>query len=225
MSIASDVRPVVDRADVTTVLVEEVITGDPGRQQAAAVGLVSHWESCQWPADLRSLTCFTSTDGNSLLTYAQWSSAAAADDFLRQEQSIVRPDWAALGVQPGLPRSYELYRAVRPTELPDPVPVTKCFPAAVFAMDGYDAARKWIDGLLDSEETSEGEDRAYPGAIAANFHIAIDGTGIFLLSEWASEAEAVAHITEVIEPLLEHMGQGEAGAGARYSYHWGLTAD
>ncbi|MCI0386084.1 hypothetical protein [Streptomyces sp. CNQ085] len=208
MSVSVGVRPVIDRTDVRTAFVEEVIAGDAPRQRAAAAALVSHWRPDRWPAGLQSLNCFISTDGNSLLTYSQWASAAALDEALRREESILRPDWEALGVRPGQPAAYELYRVVRPLKLPDPMPVTGCYPAAVFAMNGHEAAREWIDGLLGSEEETEGEERAYPGALAAHFHVASDGTGVFLLSEWASEPEAAAHITEVIEPLLEHMGQG-----------------
>ncbi|GHH88072.1 hypothetical protein [Streptomyces capitiformicae] len=220
MPLVSDVRPVIDRQNVSIVVVEEVVTGDARRQRSAAAAVVAHWESAPWPAGLVSQILFTSTDGDLLLTYAQWSSAEALDEA----GSAPRPDWRALGVEPGAPTAYELYRVVRPTALPDPPPLPQCYPAAVFAMDSHDAARKWIDGLLDNEEQNEGQDRAYPGALAANFHIAADGTGIFLLSEWVSEAEAVAHIEEVIVPLLEYMGQGEAGAGARYSLHTSVHA-
>lgn len=219
MLTASEDRPTIDRKDVTTALVEEVRTEDAERQQAAAAAILKHWESTEWSEGLVAQSLFTSTDGRSLLTYAQWSSAEALEETLRQPQSAVRFDWHALGIEPGAPKAYELYRAVRPTALPDPLPLAQCFPAAVFAMDSAMAAREWVDGLLDSEEENEGEDRAYPGALAANFHVAADGTGIFLLSEWVSEAEAVAHIKEVIEPLLEYMGQAEAGAGRRYSFH------
>lgn len=220
MPLASDARPVIDRPNVSIAVVEEVVAGDARRQRSAAAAVVAHWESAPWPAGLVSQSLFTSTDGDSLLTYAQWSSAEA----LEEAGSATRPDWRALGVEPGAPTAYELYRVVRPTVLPDPPPLPQCYPAAVFAMDSRDAARKWVDGLLDNEEQNEGQDRAYPGALAANFHIAADGTGIFLLSEWVSEAEAVAHIEEVIVPLLEYMGQGEAGAGARYSFHASVHA-
>ncbi|MFI0234827.1 hypothetical protein [Streptomyces sp. NPDC017086] len=215
MSPASDVRPVIDRGDVSVAQVEEVITGDALRQCSVAAAVLAQWESAPWPAGLVSQSLFTSTDGTSLLTYAQWASPEEQE----RAGGAQRPDWRALGIEPGTPRAYQLYRVVRPTVLPDPVPLPQCYPAAVFTMDSHDAARKWVDGLLDNEERNEGEDRAYPGALAANFHIAVDGTGIFLLSEWASEAEAIAHIEEVIVPLLEHMGQSAADAGARYSFH------
>jgi hypothetical protein len=223
MLTTSDVRPTIDRADVTTALVEEVVTGDPEQQRAAAAAIVERWRSDEWPEGLVALSLFIGTDGRWLLTYAQWASADALATDLRQPLSTARPNWRALGIEPGAPKAYKLYRRVQPTVLPDPLPLPECFPAAVFAMDSAEAARAWVDGLLGSEEETEGEDRDYPGALAANFHVAADGTGIFLLSEWVSEAEAVDHIEAVIEPLLEHMGQAEAGAGRRYAFFASLS--
>ncbi|WP_367322399.1 hypothetical protein [Streptomyces sp. HUAS ZL42] len=219
MSIASDVRPSIGRPDVTTALVEEVVFGDPGRLEATTAAVVAHWESAEWPEGLVALSLFTGTDGTSLLTYAQWSSDAGSEEVLRKAYDALRPDWRALGHEPGEPRAFQLYRRVQPTVLPDPLPPVGCYPAAFFSMNGGDTARAWVDGLLGTEEKTVGEDRAYPGAIAANFHVSSDDSGIFLLSEWASEAEALVHIKAEIEPLLEYMGQAEAGAGRRYGFH------
>jgi hypothetical protein len=223
MLITSDVRPTIEREDVAMALVEEVLTSDAGHLRATAAAVVDQWKAGDWPEGLVALSLFTGTDGRWLLTYAQWGTADALAADLRREHSVARPDWRALGVEPGAPKAYGLYRRVQPTVLPDPVPLPECFPAAVFTMDDAAAARGWVDGLLSREEETEGADREYPGALAANFHVAADGSGIFLLSEWASEAEAVAHIKGEIEPLLEHMGQTEAGAGRRYAFFASLS--
>lgn len=217
MPTKSDAMPLIDRSDVTTVIVEIVATTDAEHQHSAAPLVIKHWELAKWPSALLTQTLFISTDGKTLLTYSQWSEITEARQALGDEYGAARPDWESLGIEPGTPKAYELYRRVRPTELPDPPPPARCFPAAFFAMDSRDAAQAWVDGLLDKEEQNEGDERAYPGALAANFHVAADG--VFLLSEWVSEAEAVTHIKEVIEPLLDYMGQAEAGAGARYEFH------
>ncbi|MDH6435214.1 hypothetical protein M2158_003691 [Streptomyces sp. SAI-144] len=224
MPTASDVRPSIGRPDVTTALVEEAVLGDPARVEAAAAAVVAHWESAAWPTGLLSLTLFTGTDGTSLLTYAQWSTADGSEEALRTAYATLRPDWRTLGFEPGEPRAFALYRRVQPTVLPDPLPPVGCYPAAFFSMNGGDTARSWTDGLLGTEEKTVGEDRSYPGAIAANFHVSADDSGIFLLSEWASEAEALVHIKAEIEPLLEYMGQAEAGAGRRYGFHASVSA-
>ena len=59
MPTTSDVRPVIGRPDVTAALVEEVVTGDPGRLQAAAAAVLRHWESAEWPTGLVALSLFT----------------------------------------------------------------------------------------------------------------------------------------------------------------------
>jgi hypothetical protein len=219
MPTASGVRPDIGRPDVSTALVEEVVTGDPARLPEAAAAVIAHWESAEWPAGLVALSLFTGTDGTSLLAYAQWASDGGAEEVPLKAYDALRPGWRALGFTPGEPRTFQLYRRVQPTELPDPLPPVGCYPAAFFSMNGDDTARAWVDGLLGTEERTVGEDRAYPGAIAANFHVSSDDRGIFLLSEWASEAEALVHIKAEIEPLLEYMGQAEAGAGRRYAFH------
>jgi hypothetical protein len=220
---ASDVRSPVERQDAAIALVEEVVTDGAERQQAAAAAVIKYWESAQWPDGLVAQSLFTSTDGKSLLTYGQWSSAVALQQSLRLPHSTPRPDWPALGIKPGAPKAYELYRVIRPAVLPDPLPVARSFPAAVFAMPNQETARQWVDGLLENEEKNEGAERAYPGALAANFHVAADGTGIFLLSEWASEEEVIVHIKAVIEPLLEQMGQAETGPGSLNSFYATVT--
>jgi hypothetical protein len=219
------VRPAIERPDATIALVEEVSTGDAERQQSAAAEVVKHWESAKWPAGLVAQSLFTSTDGETLLTFAQWSTAEALEKSLKQPQNSARPDWKALGIEPGTPQAVELYRRVQPTVLPDPMPVIQCYPVAFFAMDNAEAARQWVDGLLGKEEEDFDKDRDYPGALAANFHVAADGSGIFLISEWASETDAINHIKAEIMPLLEYMGQAEAGAGTLNSFYATVTPD
>jgi hypothetical protein len=219
MPTTSHVRPEIGRPDIATVLVEEVTGGDPERLRDAGAAVLAHWESAEWPAGLASVSLFHGTDGTSLLTYAQFTADAGDADGPSGTFEALRPDWRALGYEPGEPAAFRLYRRVQPAVLPDPLPPVGCYPAAFFAMRDGERARAWVDGLLGTEEKTVGEDRAYPGAIAANFHVSADDDGIFLLSEWASEAEALVHIKAEIEPLLEYMGQAEAGAGRRYEFH------
>ncbi|MFB7867749.1 MULTISPECIES: hypothetical protein [unclassified Streptomyces] len=219
MPSTSDVRPEIGRPDITIALVEEVTAGDPERLREAGAAVVARWESTEWPQGLETVSLFYGTDGTSLLTYAQWTADAGDEEVLTKAYDALRPDWRALGYEPGEPATFALYRRVQPTVLPDPLPEVGCYPAAFFAMRPGETARAWVDGLLGQEEETVGEDRSYPGAIAANFHVSTADDGIFLLSEWASEAEALVHIKAEIEPLLEYMGQAEAGAGRRYEFH------
>ncbi|MCB5909986.1 hypothetical protein [Streptomyces pinistramenti] len=224
MSHLPDALPLIDRKDVDAVLVEMITTGGPEGQRSVTAAVTSHWQSHEWPAELVSASCYTSTDGNSVLLYAQWSSREALHASLRQEGSISRgaPHRDVTGARSQGAVPFQLYRVVRGGAITDPAPVPECFPAAVFPMAGVEAARQWIDGLLAAEEDAEGEERAYPGAIAANFHVSLDGGSVLVLSEWASEKEAAEHIDEVIQPLLEAAGGGDAGA--RYTHRRTLTS-
>jgi quinol monooxygenase YgiN len=211
-------RPAIGREDVAVALVEEVATGDAEVQKRVAAAVVDRWRATTaWPAGLIAQSLYVNVDGTSLMTYAQWSSLAALAKHRQSAPDPVRPDWGALGAEPGTPREFRLYRVVTPAVLPDPAPVARCFPVATFAVPGVDAARQWIDGLLENEEENEGSDRAYPGALAANFHVSEEG--VFLISEWASEEEVLVHIKEVILPLLEYMGQAGTGPGSLYHFH------
>ncbi|MEX2982689.1 hypothetical protein [Streptomyces sp. C36] len=223
MSIAAGPRPVFERPDVAAVLVAIVPVDGPARQRAAADAVVAHWRAGGWPEGLVSLNCYTSTDGRSLLTYAQWSSEEALRESLRDGTSVSRgkPGWGVLDTAVPEPAVFHLYRVVRPVAAPDPGVVAECFPGAFFTMADGVSAREWTDALLSSEEETEGEERAYPGAIAANFHVGTDDASVLVLSEWVSEEEAVAHIDAVIEPLLAHAGGGDAGA--RYRHHLSLA--
>ena len=221
MSVGTDVRPSIERADVSSVVVEEVCTPDRRRQHDALDALLAHWDRVAWQPGLCSLACFASTMNGSLLTYTQWHTDQALDDYRRRGDDVLRPRWATLGV-PGEPRAYRLYRVARPVERQVPEPAVGCFPVATFPMADEATARGWVDALLDSEEQNEGTQRAYPGAIAANFHVAVDGRSVFLMSEWHTEAEAVAHIDAVIIPVLRHLGSGE-DAGNRYRFHGGRS--
>lgn len=216
--------PEFDLPEVDAVLVEMITTKNSESQQAAVDAIHRHWRSSTWPGELVAVSCFRSTDEKSVLTYAQWTNRAALGDSLRDESGISRPrsGWEIEGATSEGPMRFELYRVVRGGAVNDPELVPECFPAAVFPMAGVQAAKEWIDGLLAAEEEAEGEERDYPGAIAANFHVGLDTGSVLVLSEWASEKEAADHIDEVIEPLLEAAGGGDAGA--RYVHCLTLSA-
>ncbi|MFC3979706.1 hypothetical protein [Streptosporangium jomthongense] len=219
----ADSLPVIDRPDAAAVCVEVISVGGADGQGAVVDATAAHRRSRPWPAELLSFSCYVSTDGDSVLTYAQWSSREAALNALREEEDGPQ-EGPYLGVEGARSLGavpYRLYRVVRGGAITEPEPVPECFPAAVFPMPGEDAACRWIDDLLASEEEVEGEERAYPGAIAANFHVGLGDGGVFVLSEWASEKEAAEHIEEVIQPLLDQAGGGDAGA--RYTHALTLT--
>jgi hypothetical protein len=211
MSVVPGARPVIQNPESDLVLVGEVPVGGTS-PHAVAEAVVGHWQSAFWPAELCSLTVFTSSDGTSVLTYAQWSSEAALLRAVEQEGGIC--DVGAVVPGAPAPTPFRLYRVVRGGAIEDPAPVAESFPVAFFGAENHQAARAWIDGLLAAEEADEGDAREYPGGISANMHISLDGTAILSLSEWVSEAHAVAHIEAVWEPVLKELG----GTGLLYRH-------
>lgn len=212
MSHASTVRPVIENPLSDIVLVGTVPTSRE-RQTETAEAVVAHWRQAgEWPPELLSLTAYTSSDGESVLTYAQWSSEDALRRALKEEGGIAGVGDAAPDAPEPVP--YRLYRAVRGTGIPDPAPVAESFPVAFFGAEDEQAARAFVDGLFAAEEATEGDDRDYPGGISANMHISVDGTSVLSFSEWVTEANAVAHIEAVWEPLLKHLG----GTGLLYRH-------
>ncbi|MEU7147194.1 hypothetical protein AB0B79_06850 [Streptomyces sp. NPDC039022] len=220
MTKSSGELPVIDHPDVEAALVEIFEVAGPEAQESATSEIFAHWKASTWPTELVSANCYRSTDGKSLLTYTQWSSRKVLENSFQQDHGIIHLTRGRelAGARTKGAKAFQLYRVVRGGAITDPAPVPQCFPAAVFPMRGVQAARDWIDGLLAAEEKAEGEERAYPGAIAANFHVSLDGTSVLVLSEWASEKEAAEHIDEVIEPLLEAAGGGDAGARYTHSF-------
>ena len=210
-SVNSVRRPVIENSHSDVVLVGTVPAG--GRDQFdVARDVVAHWLAGPWPVELLSLTVYTSSDGESVFTYAQWTSEEALRRSLKEQGGISDTAAAVPGTPEPVP--YRLYRAVRGGGVADPAPVAESFPVAFFASENEQGARDWIDGLLAGEEQSEGDDRDYPGGISANMHISVDGTSILSFSEWVTEAQAVAHIEAVWEPVLKELG----GTGTLYRH-------
>ncbi|MFD4371222.1 hypothetical protein [Streptomyces sp. NPDC058486] len=207
-------RPVLDSPESAVALVTTVPVEGPGRGSAVAEAVARLGADPEaWPRGLRSFTVYVDNTGDSVLTYTQWES----------EQSLTEAAPAAiwpagLGALPhaGVPTAtpFRHYRAVLGTAPADPEALPESFPVAFFDTADEAAARDWLDGLLAAEETSEGADRAYPGAVAAHLHISLDGTKVLSFSEWLSEEQAAAHIEAVWEAVLKEFG----GTGTLYRH-------
>ncbi|MYQ79777.1 MULTISPECIES: hypothetical protein [unclassified Streptomyces] len=200
---ADPVRAVLDDPRSAAVLVTTVATRGPDHTRRTAEQAVADARRAPWPRGLLSLTVYTSGDDDSVLTYAQWD----AEDRIPATGSV---DGAG-----AVSRVFRHYRTVRGTAVEEPAPVPESFPAAFFPAEDEQAARAWLDGLLAGEERTEGDDRAYPGALAAHLHIAVDGGQVLSFSEWVAEGPAVDHIEAVWAPVLKDFG----GTGTLYRHH------
>ncbi|NED81156.1 hypothetical protein G3I76_13800 [Streptomyces sp. SID11233] len=200
---ADPVRAVLDDPHSAAVLVTTVATRGPDHTRLTAERIVTDARRGPWPEGLLSLTVYTSGDGDSVLTYGQW----AGEEWLPTPGAPAEAGVAT--------RAFRHYRAVRGTAVEEPAPVPESFPVAFFPTGDEQSARAWLDGLLAGEEQAEGDERAYPGAIAAHLHIAVDGGEVLSFSEWVAEEQAVAHIEAVWAPVLSNFG----GTGALYRHH------
>lgn len=218
MSSTPDTLPRISRPDVDAVLVGVLNSGGGEGQEAVADAVVSHWRSAEWPEGLVSVNCFTSTQNGQVLTYEQW----ASEETL-QKSLLDGSGFRGAPTGSGGPVPYRLYQVVRGTAVSNPPPPARSFPVAAFPMESHEEARQWIDDLLKAEEAAAGADRAYPGAIAANIHIALDGRSVLIFSEWLSEDQAITHMQIVTKAMLMDVGNSEDDLGSLYRHHTTLT--
>ncbi|MFB7929418.1 antibiotic biosynthesis monooxygenase [Streptomyces sp. NPDC056039] len=114
------------------------------------------------PAGLADVSWFLGTDGETVLTLAQW-----ADDT---------------AVPPAGPPRYRLYRSL--TEEHE-TRVPGCLVTAAFDVDGPERQRSFTDAVIAAQPPEGG----HPGAISAHFLHSVDGSRVLLYTEWTS-AEA-----------------------------------
>ncbi|MGW1773315.1 hypothetical protein [Streptomyces sp. NPDC002104] len=211
-------RPVLDSPESAVALVTTVPVEAPGLGLATAEAAARLGADPQaWPRGLRSFTVYLDNTGDTVLTYTQWESEQSLKEALSAPASTWPADLAAVaGAGAGTPTAtpFRHYRTVQGTAPADPQALPESFPVAFFDTADETAAREWLDGLLAAEETSEGTDRAYPGALAAHLHISLDGTRVLSFSEWLTEEQAAAHIEAVWEAVLKQFG----GTGTLYRH-------
>jgi len=196
--------PDIARPDVKAVVVNQWTVGSPERQRAAVDAITGQWDHRTRPEALVSFSAFTSTDGDTVLTYAQWTSDDAKNEAMKAHRptGLRALEDAVPGIEPSPPVTYRLYRSF----LPDSGPASAIVVVNIDA-ENSTRARQWIDEVLDA---LGGEGEPHPGLISAHFHISTDGTQILNYAEWIDEA---AH-----RDALEH-GPTE-GIGQTDSPHW-----
>jgi heme-degrading monooxygenase HmoA len=181
MTRATDSPPDVTRPEVGTILVNRWYVGTPERQRAAADALVAEWERTPWPDGFLSASCLLSTDADTVVTYAQWTSDDAHRAF---SQSQPTPSLTTAGgpiLEPAEPVRYRLHRSVIP---PGPPQDVGCIVIPTFDVDGPERQRHII-GVVAGPEDSEPE--PVPGLISAHLHASADGTRVMNYAEWTDE--------------------------------------
>ncbi|GAU65170.1 2-polyprenyl-3-methyl-6-methoxy-1,4-benzoquinol hydroxylase [Streptomyces sp. NBRC 110611] len=165
--------------DAGTALISEWRTGAPERSRAAADAMIGEFAAAETPSALLAQHLFLSTDGTSLLFYAQWTSD---EDHLvwaraHRDARVSRIDTLVPGIErPGLNRT-RLRRSV----IHDAEGCPGVFGVATVAADD-----------------AEGTVLPTPGLLAAHVHLTTDGARAIVITEWTDAAshEAVAAATD-----------------------------
>ncbi|MFD0039136.1 hypothetical protein ACFVIZ_16025 [Streptomyces anulatus] len=211
MTVAAATRPVIDRPDADSVLVGVFRAGEGGPGRAVARAVMDFWRGVPWPTGLLSVNCYISTDGSDVLTYEQWTDDEAAARSLEQGGlSRTAPVDGMPGVEVVGPVRYRLYRS----STSDEPRVPGCFVFASLLVDGREAARQWVDQVLDSVDMSTVAERDHPGGISAHFHISVDGTSALNYAEWDSEEAHIGFIEGAVrQEALSQVGGMPRTAG------------
>jgi methylaspartate ammonia-lyase len=164
--------PDVWRTDSGIALVSTLYVGTPAEQRAEAKRVTAVYREQPLPTGFISFSTFGSTDGETLLTYAQW----ANDETYRQFARTLDPSKDEIRTEPTrfVPyRSSVLDHHANPGVLVVPT----------FDVDGPDRQRKPVDALVDGPLS-----KLIPGLFASHFHVSLDGSRVLNWAEWADEA-------------------------------------
>lgn len=126
------------------------------------------------PEGFISFSAFGSVDGETLLTYAQWTSDEAYRAFAAapsgKGETLLRR---------AQPIRYVPYRS----SVLDPATKPTILVAPTFDVDGPDRQERSIDALVDGPLS-----KPFPGLVASHFHASLDGSRVLNWAEWATEA-------------------------------------
>ncbi|WP_330231107.1 NAD(P)H-binding protein [Nocardia sp. NBC_00508] len=178
----TDPVPDVARPDMDVATVGRWTLGSEAAQLTAADAALELWADSAWPDGLLRRSVLLGTDGRTVLHYAQWSSAEAADRFGADETATyTRIDRALPEIVRSDTTTHRLYRRVVPHES---LPVG-CVVVVSFDTDSQETGRTFVDTLLDRFHPIHDPDpKKTAGMISNNFHIATDGTGVINYAEF-----------------------------------------
>lgn len=197
--------PDIARSDVGTVLVSEWKVGSPERQRTLVEAFITAWEGVPWPQGLLSANLFLSTNGKTVLNYAQWTDDEAYHEFVQThlQSRVEQIDRAVPVIERSGPVNYRVYRSGVRRD----APVSGCVVIVSVEFDGPNEWRQrlWVDTVFDALEA---ETEPHPGGISGHFHLSVDGARVLNYAEWTSED---AH-----REAIERSGHGSIGSGPKW---------
>jgi hypothetical protein len=177
--------PRIARTDAGAIMVSEWSVDTVDRQRETVESFSRILESERWPSGLVSVNLFASTDGTTIVNYAQWSNHDAYKTFIRTHlwsRLVEEIDRFVPGISRKPPVQYRLYRSRTAKEAPS----AGCVVIVSVEFDGPDEQRQrhWIDKVFDALEA---ETELPPGGISGHFHLSTDGTRVLNYAEWTDE--------------------------------------
>jgi hypothetical protein len=198
MSISVNTLPKIAQADVGLALVDQWAVGTSESKRAATAAFLAQWESHPWPDGLLSFNSFLSTDGEHVLTYAQWSTSEAYRQFRDTGSGL-----AVFGLHDFSSIPYRLYRS-REKQSSAPEPGCVVIVSVEFERPDVERQKRWVDTVF---EALDGGATPAEGGIAGHFHLSEDGTRVLNYAEWR---DAESH-----RRALERYG-GAPGSGPKW---------
>ncbi|MDT9691521.1 antibiotic biosynthesis monooxygenase [Streptomyces sp. P9(2023)] len=219
--------PVIDRADSGIAVLNRWVTTTPEAQQSLADATLAAWARAPWPEGLLAVNCFVSTNGDTVLSYEQWTGerelraydGAAAD---AGRAGLDREIAAAAG---DAERSEPFVCRLHRSSVTDARNVPSCVVITTFAFEEAATARAWSDAICHADAT---QPEPTPGSISRHFLLSLDGTDVLNYSEWLDEESHRKFLenpaqTPEWQQVEEFTGLTH-GPGRRCRPHGGLTA-
>ncbi|MCC2280445.1 antibiotic biosynthesis monooxygenase [Streptomyces sp. ET3-23] len=177
--VTTSVLPDIGRSDVTSIFVGQQYVPDRAAARALPERTVAEWIRTPWPAGILSVSCYVSTEEDTVLTYVQCSNGDAYMPFVASLHGPARAGAAE-------------YR-LRARAVPQGVAgVPACTVIAMFDVDGAERQERVIKSLVDALNGPPGS--GPPGMLSANFHVSTDATRVLNYAEWTSDEAHLAFL-------------------------------
>ncbi|GAA2502450.1 antibiotic biosynthesis monooxygenase [Streptomyces thermolineatus] len=172
--------PEIARPDAHAVFVAYWYVEDGEQGRAVLDEIADAWQQAERPEELLSLSCYLSTDDDTVLTYVQCTDRAAYQPFASRLPS------ASARV---VPIEFRLHRSVLLNPQAGP---TNALVTALFDVDGAERQRRIVASVAENLERAPADE--YTGLIASHFHLSADGTRVINFAEWTSDEAHVVFL-------------------------------
>ncbi|MBB1252289.1 antibiotic biosynthesis monooxygenase [Streptomyces alkaliterrae] len=218
--------PVIGRDDCGIAVLGRWVTAGPDDQRSVADACLAAWAEVPWPEGLLAVNCFVSTNGDTVLTYEQWSGEAELRAFdgagdTAGREAVDRRIAAAADAERFEPFVCALHRS----SVMDSRSVPTCVVITTFLFDEAETARAWSDAICHADAA---QPEPTPGGISRHFLLSSDGTEVLNYSEWLDEESHRGFLENPVQTpewrKVESFTGLTHGPGRRCLPYGGLTA-